>query len=342
MAQAEEPHQQQQHERMSMSNNFHKDLLQSFMSANLFNHKVSEETQVEDVELSLGLSLNETDEEWRKRKEMQMLRRMEAKRKRSEKQRILKAQKDRNTGFGKESCEEDDRENHTISKNHCHRQKQFVKNINGLFGAGAEGLLPRALVIAPSSQGSIGSLGSGSSGSESESQPVQGIKKCSEARSPVSVQSLSECEQKLVRDSGIRALGPSIWRTVRVRLIGKEGSSGSGNSNSNQNYQMNHQNWGWGHSTKLEFPKFDGDGLEGWLMRAGYFFDVANIVAIERVKVVALHMEGKALQWHQGYVKIKGQSAYADWNLYVMGITARFGCKAYDNPLADLRNLKQV
>ncbi|KAJ9147523.1 hypothetical protein P3X46_029675 [Hevea brasiliensis] len=247
MAQAEEPHQQQQHERMSMSNNFHKDLLQSFMSANRFNHKVSEETQVEDVELSLGLSLNgrfgvdpratkltrsssipdfikpakdngsafmvplvsknlvrtcslptETDEEWRKRKEMQMLRRMEAKRKRSEKQRILKAQKDRNTGFGKESCEEDDRENHTISKNHCHRQKQFVKNINGLFGAGAEGLLPRALVIAPSSQGSIGSLGSGSSGSESESQPVQGIKKCSEARSPVSVQSLSECEQKLV------------------------------------------------------------------------------------------------------------------------------------------------
>ncbi|XP_058009409.1 ninja-family protein AFP3 isoform X2 [Hevea brasiliensis] len=296
MAQAEKPlntqNHHQQHQHMSLSNNFHKDFVQTFMPGNHFNHKVCEETEGEDVELRLGLSLNgrfgvdpkankltrsssipdfinpardngsafmvnlvsnnlvrtwslptETDEEWRKRKELQMLRRMvqmEAKRKRSEKQRNLKALNDRNKGFGEESYEEDKRENGTISKNH---KEQFVKNFNGLFGASAEGLLPRALVTVTSSQGSIGSQESGSSESESESQPVQGIllrnvnqhdhnfialyvgeafnfklgqlvkallfirgkmadlkgtNKCNEARSLVSVQSLSECDQKLM------------------------------------------------------------------------------------------------------------------------------------------------
>ncbi|KAJ9173193.1 hypothetical protein P3X46_016356 [Hevea brasiliensis] len=251
MAQAEKPlntqNHHQQHQHMSLSNNFHKDFVQTFMPGNHFNHKVCEETEGEDVELRLGLSLNgrfgvdpkankltrsssipdfinpardngsafmvnlvsnnlvrtwslptETDEEWRKRKELQMLRRMvqmEAKRKRSEKQRNLKALNDRNKGFGEESYEEDKRENGTISKNH---KEQFVKNFNGLFGASAEGLLPRALVTVTSSQGSIGSQESGSSESESESQPVQGTNKCNEARSLVSVQSLSECDQKLM------------------------------------------------------------------------------------------------------------------------------------------------
>ena len=53
----------------------------------------------------------ETEEEWRKRKELQSLRRMEAKRKRSEKQKNLKSVRDRNRGgFGEDNCEEDKRE----------------------------------------------------------------------------------------------------------------------------------------------------------------------------------------------------------------------------------------
>lgn len=53
-------------------------------------------------------SLPTETEEWRKRKEIQTLRRMEAKRKRSEKQRNLKGVKDKShKGFGgEESCEE--------------------------------------------------------------------------------------------------------------------------------------------------------------------------------------------------------------------------------------------
>ncbi|KAE8694372.1 Ninja-family protein AFP3 [Hibiscus syriacus] len=125
--------------------NLPSDLLERFISSsNHFSLKSHEKKQEgegngEEIELSLGLSLNgRVEEEWRKRKELQSLRRLEANRKRCAKQNNLKALKDRNReGFG----EEDKREE--------------ACNNGG-------------------SQGSIGSQGSGSSGiSELESQPPQ-------------------------------------------------------------------------------------------------------------------------------------------------------------------------
>ncbi|KAG6777611.1 hypothetical protein POTOM_017436 [Populus tomentosa] len=266
---------QQQHNNISMFNNFPKDLLPRFISGNLCNHKLNGE---EDVELSLGLSLNgrfgvdpkakkinksrpssiaadfvnplrengngssfvvpnmestnlsgtcslptETEEEWRKRKEMQSVRRMEAKGKRSEKQNF-KAVKDKNRG------EEDDQSENGTTGNH--HQKEFLKSFNGLFGVAIEGLLTQAEVAPPPLL--LTSQGTASSGmTEFESQPVkdavpmfreksmkallfdvgmfcsgksvlsakqysEGMNKCVESRSPVSVQSLSECEQKSI------------------------------------------------------------------------------------------------------------------------------------------------
>ncbi|KAE8689262.1 Ninja-family protein AFP3 [Hibiscus syriacus] len=143
-----------------------------------------EEEEEEEIELSLGLSLNgrfgvdprakklkrsssipdfinnstekTTEEEWRKRKELQCLRRMEAKRKRSEKQKNLKAVRDRRRGgCGEENCEDDKGE------------------------VGGRG--PCDAIYA--SQASIGSQGS-------ETQ------RCPDARSPTSVKLATETEQK--------------------------------------------------------------------------------------------------------------------------------------------------
>ncbi|XP_042065679.1 uncharacterized protein LOC121809207 [Salvia splendens] len=97
----------------------------------------------------------------------------------------------------------------------------------------------------------------------------------------------------------------------------------------------------WGRSTRYEFPKFDGDGFEGWMMRAEYFFQVAKVPDEERVRVAAIHLEGKALQWHRGFESLHGDMAYADWPCYSSSLAARFGAHAYEDPLADLRNLKQ-
>lgn len=49
---------------------------------------------------------------------------------------------------------------------------------------------------------------------------------------------------------------------------------------------------------KIEFPKFDGTDLKPWLFRCRQFFDLENVTDENKVKLAALHMEGKALAWH--------------------------------------------
>ncbi|XP_048441048.1 ninja-family protein AFP3-like [Pyrus x bretschneideri] len=148
----------------------------------------------------------ETEEEWRKRKELQTLRRLEAKRRRSEKQRNSKNEKEGG------SVEEEKRElegsigpslggvrgNRTAGPPFglpswvaaaVARQaasgggvgaNAFVKlkgeSLSGLQGFGRR----------PNSQGSSESQGGSSSGmSELESKPLQGTSSCGEGRSPV-------------------------------------------------------------------------------------------------------------------------------------------------------------
>ncbi|RVW97716.1 Transposon Ty3-G Gag-Pol polyprotein [Vitis vinifera] len=97
-----------------------------------------------------------------------------------------------------------------------------------------------------------------------------------------------------------------------------------------------------GHSTKVDFLKFNGCGLDGWLLRVEYFFEVDRTPPEARVRLAALHLEGKAIQWHQGYIKTRGNEAYLDWSECVIALNARFGQHVFDDPIADLRNLRQT
>ncbi|XP_022739303.1 ninja-family protein AFP3-like isoform X2 [Durio zibethinus] len=189
MAKAEEigKKETQQNNSMQLAN-LPRDLLQRFMSSTSHfshrNHEEEEEIGEEEHVHSLVRTCSlptETEEEWRKRKELQSLRRMEAKRKRSEKQKNLKAVRDRNrAGFAEENYEEDKRDEAGNGAYWIHGGRGTVEAV-------------------AASQGSIGSQGSGSSGiSELECQSAQGIYKCSEARSLTSVQSAAETGQKPV------------------------------------------------------------------------------------------------------------------------------------------------
>ena len=148
----------------------------------------------------------ETEEEWRKRKELQTLRRMEAKRKRTAKQRSHKAarSRDRDRASFEENCEEDKvvEDRPPVGRNgNCMQQQQsylgmpswnrggFIpcktERVNGIDGG--DGVLeghmatpppppPPPPPLAPPSQGSSGSQKSSSSGiSELENPSVQGI-----------------------------------------------------------------------------------------------------------------------------------------------------------------------
>ncbi|KAF2284477.1 hypothetical protein GH714_025524 [Hevea brasiliensis] len=54
------------------------------------------------------------------------------------------------------------------------------------------------------------------------------------------------------------------------------------------------------------------------------------------------NMAVKNEYYFEGYVKIKGPDAYDNWQEYVGSLRARFGKQGYDDPLAELKNLKQT
>ncbi|PHU07659.1 60S ribosomal protein L11 [Capsicum chinense] len=53
----------------------------------------------------------------------------------------------------------------------------------------------------------------------------------------------------------------------------------------------------------VEFPKFGGTGLKDWIYKAKQFFEVDETPTISRVKLALCRLEGKALQWHQTFIK---------------------------------------
>ncbi|KAL6187794.1 hypothetical protein ACLB2K_039189 [Fragaria x ananassa] len=135
----------------------------------------------------------ETEEEWRKRKELQTLRRLAAKRRRSEKQ--------RNSTSSNNKEEEEVGPNSGVRTNPfwaaITAARQAVKGKNDILG-GFQGF-----GLQPSSQGSVESQGGSSSGlSEMESKPLQGSSSCGEARSPASNQ-----DQQSNQGTTLRSLG---------------------------------------------------------------------------------------------------------------------------------------
>ncbi|XP_062106491.1 ninja-family protein AFP3-like [Humulus lupulus] len=168
----------------------------------------------------------ETEEEWRRRKELQMLRRMEAKRKRSVKQRNYKAARDRGRATTDENGSEEDRKGVNGIRQNQEQSLKIADELSSMAipawvagGRGSGGLemsgdkgdgvvvngdldKPK-LPLQPSFQGSVTSHGSGSSGiTESISPSGQGgMSKCPEVVSPpaaaaAAVQPLPQSEPK--------------------------------------------------------------------------------------------------------------------------------------------------
>ncbi|XP_050237220.1 ninja-family protein AFP1-like isoform X2 [Mercurialis annua] len=131
----------------------------------------------------------ETEEEWRKRKEMQTLRRLEAKRRRSEKQKNLNVEDDRKGFRGNWVAPT---WNRNVNRSHT---------LQGLVGSQQQ----------QGSQGSVESQGGASDISELERTSSGG-----EARSPASTQSLQDrSAQDLVGSSGSKP-NENIYRTCSM------------------------------------------------------------------------------------------------------------------------------
>ena len=57
---------------------------------------------------------------------------------------------------------------------------------------------------------------------------------------------------------------------------------------------------------KFECPRFDGQDFLGWSMKIDQYFDAVKVQDDEKISIVMIHLNGKALQWHQRIIKTRG------------------------------------
>ncbi|KAJ0745438.1 putative nucleotidyltransferase, Ribonuclease H [Helianthus annuus] len=95
--------------------------------------------------------------------------------------------------------------------------------------------------------------------------------------------------------------------------------------------------------TKVEFPKFNGDDVEGWLYKCEHFFSIDDTPEKYKVRYAAVHLEGRALQWHQGFMKSTGkQIGDVTWDEYTRNASTRFAATLIEDAMGALKALTQT
>ena len=93
--------------------------------------------------------------------------------------------------------------------------------------------------------------------------------------------------------------------------------------------------------SKVDFPRFNGEDLNGWLYKCHQFFEVDDTPPEMKVKLATINLEGRALRWHQNWVKYKKGTTNVAWEDYVKALDDRFGDLSSGDPMAELLALKQ-
>lgn len=77
-------------------------------------------------------------------------------------------------------------------------------------------------------------------------------------------------------------------------------SSFSGDLNGSPTPQPNQQRQPFQvRSIKLDFPKFDGKNVVGWIFKAQQFFDYYNTPDAERLTIASVHLDHDIVPWFQ-------------------------------------------
>ncbi|KAH7655598.1 hypothetical protein IHE45_18G022800 [Dioscorea alata] len=69
--------------------------------------------------------------------------------------------------------------------------------------------------------------------------------------------------------------------------------------------------------TRLELPRFNGDGLYDWLYRCNQYFELDDTTDSVKIKIASIHMEDRALQWHRNYLRCRKDRGVVLWKDYV-------------------------
>ncbi|GJT02452.1 gypsy/ty3 retroelement polyprotein [Tanacetum coccineum] len=131
-----------------------------------------------------------------------------------------------------------------------------------------------------------------------------------------------------------------VFQTKLTRVRNKEGTSNGSNSGSNSlgrqggNQVVQHERM-----SKIEFPKFNGDDVKGRIFRCRHFFRINNVQEEMKVELATMHVNDRALVWHQQFVRRYGERC--TWELYENEVLKRFGA-VFEDHMVELKNLKQT
>nr|CAD1844221.1 unnamed protein product [Ananas comosus var. bracteatus] len=76
--------------------------------------------------------------------------------------------------------------------------------------------------------------------------------------------------------------------------------------------------------------------------RCEQFFGIDGTPEDSKVKIAAIHLEGRALQWHQVFMKARLTRSRPTWEEYVTALNTWFGSELYDDPMSELKKLRQT
>ncbi|GJR63646.1 reverse transcriptase [Tanacetum coccineum] len=108
---------------------------------------------------------------------------------------------------------------------------------------------------------------------------------------------------------------------------------GGGNNNAQHHHNP------YGKLTRLDFLKFNGEDVKGWIFRVHQFFVIDQVREDQKLRLVSMHLFDKALNSHLQFIKKFRENV--PWNVYETEILSRFG-EVYDDPIIELKNLKQT
>ena len=91
---------------------------------------------------------------------------------------------------------------------------------------------------------------------------------------------------------------------------------------------------------RIVFPRFSGDVVQQWIYQCETYFAIDGTLANFQVKLVVIHFEGKALQWHTSFVKTLPEGNLPNWTEFTNILIGHFG-EVCDDPMVELMQLRQ-
>ncbi|XP_022041106.1 uncharacterized protein LOC110943680 [Helianthus annuus] len=91
---------------------------------------------------------------------------------------------------------------------------------------------------------------------------------------------------------------------------------------------------------KIDFPKFDGNEVDDWIYKCEHFFNVDETPENFKVRYAAIHLEGKAVKWHQAFLKTKTVPiSEITWKEYSEAVVNRFSLVLFEDAMGILTSL---